>query len=91
MPGGNDRLDPRLPYCAAQVVWAVRREMARTVEDVLARRLRALFLDAEAALAAAPRVAELLASELSRGAAWQVDQIRQFQLTADAYRPASYL
>jgi glycerol-3-phosphate dehydrogenase len=60
------RLDPRLPYTGAHVVYAVRREMARTVEDVLARRTRALFLDAAAARAAASRVAALMSAELGR-------------------------
>lgn len=60
------RLDPRLPYTGAQVVYAVRAEMARTVDDVLARRTRASFLDADAARAAAPRVAELMSAELGR-------------------------
>jgi glycerol-3-phosphate dehydrogenase len=45
-----------LPYIAAQVVWAVHEEMARTVEDVLARRTRALFFNAGAALCMAPAV-----------------------------------
>jgi glycerol-3-phosphate dehydrogenase len=63
--------------------------MARTVEDVLARRLRALFLDAEAALAAAPRVAALLAAELGRDAQWESEQLSQFQLVAEAYRGSS--
>jgi glycerol-3-phosphate dehydrogenase len=83
----QQRLDGRLPYLVGQVVWAARREMARTVEDVLARRTRALFLDAEAALASAPRVAELLAAELGRDAAWQADQLNQFRDVADHYRP----
>ncbi len=52
------------PYTWAEVIWAVRHEMARTVEDVLARRLRLLFLDAKAALRAAPSVADLMAGEL---------------------------
>jgi len=60
------RLDARLPYTGAQVVYAVRAEMARTVDDVLARRTRALVLDAGAAHAAAPRVAALMAAELGR-------------------------
>ncbi len=60
------RLDPRLPYTEAQVVYAVRAEMARTVEDVLARRTRALVLDAGAARAAGPRVAALMSAELGR-------------------------
>ncbi len=79
-------LADRLPYLAAQVVWAARYEMARSVEDVLARRVRILFLDAAAALAAAPRVAELLAGELSHDAAWQADQVQQFQTVAEHYQ-----
>ena len=39
-------MHPRLPYRVGQVHWALQREMARTVDDVLSRRLRALFLDA---------------------------------------------
>ena len=67
-----ERLHPDLPYIAAEVVWAVRREMARTVEDVLARRTRALFLNAGAALRMAPAVAELMARELGRDEGWKV-------------------
>jgi len=72
------RLHPRLPYTAAAVVYAARHEMARTVDDVLARRTRALFLDIEAAAACAPLVARLLADELGRGDAWQTKQIQTF-------------
>jgi glycerol-3-phosphate dehydrogenase len=61
--------------------------MARTVEDVLARRVRALFLDAEAAISIAPRVAELLAAELGHDVAWQKDQIEKFRCVAQSYRP----
>ncbi len=88
-PGANERLAERLPYVTGQVLFAARNEMARTVEDVLARRTRALFLDAEAAAAAAPRVAVLLAAELRRDAAWQADQLEKFRLVAEAYRPSS--
>jgi glycerol-3-phosphate dehydrogenase len=74
------RLHPNLPYVAAEVIWAVRVEMARKVEDVLARRLRALFLNAKAAREMAERVSELMAAELS----W--DRARQAQETADFLR-----
>jgi glycerol-3-phosphate dehydrogenase len=60
--------------------------MARSVEDVLARRTRALFLDAGAALAAAVHVAALLAEELGRDAIWQADQVKQFNEVAQIYR-----
>jgi glycerol-3-phosphate dehydrogenase len=72
------RLHPRLPYTRAQVVYAARSEMARTVDDVLSRRTRALFLDAAAARASAPDVAALLAHELGRGETWQAEQLRAF-------------
>ena len=59
-------LDHELPYSGAEIVWAVREEMARTVEDALARRTRALFLNARAAIRIAPRAAQLIARELNR-------------------------
>ncbi len=61
---GTKPLHPDLPYTDGEVRWAARQEMARTVEDVLARRTRALFLRAEASLEMAGAVAELLAEEL---------------------------
>ena len=62
-PSLDDPLHPRLPYKLRDVVWAARYELARTVEDVLARRTNALFLDARAAIGAAPLVASTLAKE----------------------------
>jgi glycerol-3-phosphate dehydrogenase len=81
----GERLHPALPYCGAEVVWAVRAEMACTVEDVLARRTRALFLNARAAVAMAPRVAELMEKELGRDASWPAKQLEAFGHLARAY------
>jgi glycerol-3-phosphate dehydrogenase len=78
-------LHAALPYTGAEVVWAARREMARTVDDVLARRTRTLFLNARAALAIAPRVAELLARELGRNEAWVGQQLQAFGELATHY------
>ena len=78
-------LHPALPTCGAEVVWAARSEMARTVEDVLARRTRALFLNARAAIAMAPRAAELLARELGRDDAWKEAQVEAFRDLASGY------
>jgi glycerol-3-phosphate dehydrogenase len=78
-------LHPRLPYRMREVVWAARYEMARTVEDVLARRTRALFLDAKAAIEAAPAVADVLAKELGRGAAWREKDLQNFLTVAQGY------
>jgi glycerol-3-phosphate dehydrogenase len=79
------QLHPDLPIRAAQVVWAVREELARTVEDVLARRTRALFLNARAAVMMAPRVAELMARELQRDRAWEQEQVSKFSQLARGY------
>ncbi len=78
-------LDGELPYIEAEVVWAAREEMARTVEDVLARRTRALFLNAPAAVRMAPRVAALLAEELSKDEIWQALQVREFSELAGGF------
>lgn len=78
-------LHPALQYCGAEVVWAARVEMARTVEDVLARRTRALFLNARAASEMAPRVASIMARELGRDEAWQSHQVQTFQNLARSY------
>ncbi|MBI2354772.1 MAG: glycerol-3-phosphate dehydrogenase/oxidase [Deltaproteobacteria bacterium] len=86
-PAGTDPLHPALPYRACEVVWAVRNEYARTVEDVLARRTRALFLDAAASMAMAPGVARLMAEELGRDEAWQQRQVADFLALARGYLP----
>ena len=80
-------LDSQLPYIEAEVVWAARAEMARTVEDVLARRTRALFLNARAAIRTAGRVAEILARELGRNATWQTQQVEAFNQVANGFVP----
>jgi glycerol-3-phosphate dehydrogenase len=80
-----ERLHAALPYRASEVVWAARHEMARTVEDVLARRLRALLLDARASVETAPRVAELLAEELGRDQAWAEAQVKTYSRLASGY------
>ena len=87
-PALDRRLDAALPYRAAEVVWAVRNEMARTVEDVLARRTRALFLNARAALRTAPAVAELMAGELGWSPDEEARQLRNFEAVAAHYRLA---
>jgi glycerol-3-phosphate dehydrogenase len=89
-PALSQKLHADLAYRVAEVVWAARNEMARSVEDVLARRTRALFLDAKAAMDAAPLVAELLANELGRDRQWQLQQVADFRtLARDAYTVAA--
>lgn len=81
-------LHDSLPICAAQVVWAAQHEMARTVDDVLARRTRALFLNARAALAMAPAVAQLLATTLVRDENWVRRQLVDFDRIATGFLPS---
>ncbi len=80
-----EKLVPELPYTAAEVVWAARSEMARTVEDVLARRTRSLFLNSKAAISAAPKTAKLMAQELGCGEEWEASQITEFNKVALHY------
>jgi len=84
-PGLAEKLDERLPFTKAEVVWAVREEMARNIDDVLSRRVRALFLDARAAEAMAPKVAEIMAAELGKDQKWIDEQISQFTTQAKGY------
>jgi glycerol-3-phosphate dehydrogenase len=85
-PRWAEQLHTSLPYIAAEVIWAVREEMARTIEDVLARRLRALFLNSAAACEMTPKVAALMAEELGWDAARQQRETDIFWAMAAAYR-----
>ena len=86
-PSLGEKLHPKLPYIKAEVVWAAREEMARTVEDFLARRSRALFLDARASIEMAPEVARLMAAELKRDGDWREAQVDGFEKLAAEYLP----
>ena len=70
-PSLGEKLHPKLSFIKAEVIWAVREEMARKIEDVLARRMRALFLDARTSIEMAAEVAGLMALELD----WDEDQV----------------
>lgn len=78
-------LHPDFPYMAAEVIWAVRSEMALTVEDVLSRRLRVLFINAKAAMEMSTSVAALMATELGLDQKWEADQIEKFNKLASGY------
>lgn len=84
-PDLSDRIHPRLPYLKVEVVWAVRHEMARTVEDVLARRMRALLLDAKASIEMAPTVASLMAEEMNKDQEWIENQVAEYTTLASGY------
>ena len=90
-PELSKRLDASLAIHGSDVVWATRHEMARTIEDVLARRNRSLFLNSKAAVRVAPKVAALMAEELGKNDSWVDDQLAEFQQVAKAYLPTTPL
>ena len=79
------KLHDDFDFTTGEVVWAVRKEMARTVDDVLARRVRVLYLDARASVAMAPKVASILAEELQKDKSWEERQVREYTEIAKAY------
>lgn len=84
-PELGKKLHERLPFTKAEIIWAIRNEMARTVDDILARRVRMLFLDAKATLEVIPMVAKMLAVELNKDVLWEQNQIKEFTLIAKQY------
>jgi glycerol-3-phosphate dehydrogenase len=84
-PSLGEKLHPLLPYLKAEAIWAAREEMARTIEDVLARRTRALFLNAKAALEMAPAIADLIGPELEWDDAVKQKQLADFRVVAANY------
>jgi glycerol-3-phosphate dehydrogenase len=86
-PQWNKPLHPNLKIRAVEVIWAVRVEMARTVEDVLSRRTRSLLMNAKAARDIALDVAHIMAVEMGHGPSWERDQIAHFMALSESYLP----
>jgi glycerol-3-phosphate dehydrogenase len=84
-PGLGNPIDPRLPYTRAEILWICRNEMPLTVEDMLARRTRALFLNAQASSDIATEVAVLMANELGFDMKWQSEQIKSYHQLVKNY------
>ncbi|MDR1191462.1 MAG: glycerol-3-phosphate dehydrogenase/oxidase [Verrucomicrobiales bacterium] len=82
-----EKIHPNLPYTYAEIVWSARAEQTRTLDDALARRTRALLLDARAAIEVAPKIAALLAGELGKDDAWAQKQTAEFVELAKGYLP----
>ena len=86
-PVYKEKLHPTLRARVGEVIWAVRFEGARTVDDFLARRTRSLQLNALAAREMAPKVASLMANELGRDHKWEQEQIKTFHKISENYLP----
>ena len=86
-PNYKNRLHPEYTHVEGEVIWAVRNEMARSVEDFLARRTRLLFLDVEASLSVLPKVAHIMALEFGYDKSWEKIQIDSFKALTTIYKP----
>jgi glycerol-3-phosphate dehydrogenase len=84
-PESGNQLDPGLPYTKAEIIWICRNEMPRTLEDVLARRTRALLLDVKASVKIAPEVADIMMHELDLGYSWKKEQLKDYNKLALNY------
>lgn len=84
-PGNGELISKSLSIIKAQVIWAVQKEMARSVEDFLSRRCRAIQLDAKESIRIAPAVAKIMAGELAYDSHWEKDQIAAFTSLARTY------
>jgi glycerol-3-phosphate dehydrogenase len=81
----HELLSMPLNIIKAQVVWAVRHEMARTVEDFLARRTRCQILNAEESVKMAPKVASIMANEMGYSKKWEVEQVTSYTKVTSNY------
>lgn len=81
----KEKLHPKFATVIGEIIWAVRNEMARTVDDFLSRRTRILLMDAKASMEAAPKVAEIMAKEFCKDNIWVNQQIEEFNLIAKNY------
>lgn len=79
------KLDAGLDFTVSQVIWAVRNEMAVTLDDVLARRMRALYLDARRSIEIAPKVAKIMAEEMGKDEQWIASQVEEYTSLAKGY------
>lgn len=84
-PSLGELLHPDYPHTRAQVVWAVRNEMARKLDDVLSRRIRVLLLDPGAAWKMAPETVRIMAQELGKGEDWITGELEEFQTLVEKY------
>jgi glycerol-3-phosphate dehydrogenase len=84
-PKYMQKIHPHMDYTVAEIAWAVQKEMACTIDDVLARRVRALYMDAKASVEMAPSVASIMAQELNKNKEWEEEQVREYTSLAKNY------
>jgi glycerol-3-phosphate dehydrogenase len=89
-PEYSEKIHPDHPFTVAEIIWAVQNEMAETIEDILARRVRLLFLDARAAIDSAHKIASIIATENGHSAEWANSQEKEFIELANGYLLTPY-
>lgn len=89
-PEYSEKIHPDHSFTVAEAIWAIRNEMAETIEDILARRVRLLFLDARAAIDCAHKVANIIAKEKGYSAEWANEQEKEFIELARGYLLTPY-
>ncbi|MEP6952312.1 MAG: glycerol-3-phosphate dehydrogenase/oxidase [Ginsengibacter sp.] len=82
---GDAWISKKLNVHKAQVLWAIREEMARTTEDVLSRRTRTLLLDAKESIRIAPMIAAIMAEEMNMDMNWIDEQVKTYNAVAKNY------
>lgn len=81
----RELLHPDHTIRKGEIIWAVRNEMAKNIEDFLARRTQLLILDAKASIEVAPIVAKIMAKELRRRRRWIKHQVQHYSELAKNY------
>jgi glycerol-3-phosphate dehydrogenase len=84
-PGTGELLHPAFPYTKAEIIWICQNEMPVTLEDVLARRIRILFLDAKISMIIAPAVARIMAEKLGWDSDYTENQVSEYKKLALNY------
>ena len=76
---------PRIDFIKAEIIYAIRHQMAMSLEDILARRIRILYLDAKVAIQVAPEVARIMSKEMNKNTEWTLKEINNFTVLANQY------
>lgn len=81
------QLHPDYSITVGQLLFSIRHEKAKSIEDLLARRTRLLFLDVQASISVALVVGNILATELNKDKEWLYSEVQSFIQTANTYLP----
>jgi glycerol-3-phosphate dehydrogenase len=81
----NQLIHENFNFIKAEIIYAIRHQMAMSLEDVLARRIRLLYFNAKVAIQVAPEVARIMSKEMNKNADWTIKEINNFTTLASQY------